>query len=580
MLGPEVALSPQFDDEVLKDSNFREKLCLVAIDELHVVDQWGNDFRPAYSRLAILRKRLPRDVPWFGTSATLDPDMLKQVKELMDFNSDVKVMRTSVDRPEIGFEIRPMEHAATSFSDLKFLIEPAKECSPSAANVLRNGLVDALDKTPSNKRRTTAAIEAIRNGDLEAAREFLQGGDIASQALKNATKIKELEAKQRLNQMNDQTKSKIRCNRIPKTIVYIERIAEIEIAEQRLIGWLIQAGCSRVASTQAVTAYHSELAEFDKHAISTEFKKADCDSLEECSQHRIILATDAMGMGINNPDIACIVQYRQPKDMCSVMQRAGRAARALGAIGMFIWLVDSWCFGPTAEQFKLLHKPAQGTSLAQSSQQGANNTCGSDGLDSEQLVSARQSKGVKAASEAQRRSNLPKGFWKLFNKDPCIRRGILEYFSEDLTNFHKPECYCCSKCAGITIKPMLIHAVTNVQSGAKISTAVHKALLEWRVGRASSKLEGLMFTDPSILLPDPVARLISRAAGTVVDLPSLKDITKKQWACLDLFGSEVLDVIQRTKAKVELQALTKQVGSQTLASPQTLTKQVKALALI
>ena len=89
--------------------------------------------------------------------------------------------------------------------------------------------------------------------------------------------------------------SRHRCHRIPKTIVYIDSIAEIELAEQRLINWLVRAGCSKTASAYAVKAYHSELSEFDKRAISNEFKKRDCDNLAKCSQHRIIIATDAMG---------------------------------------------------------------------------------------------------------------------------------------------------------------------------------------------------------------------------------------------------------------------------------------------
>ena len=136
--------------------------------------------------------------------------------------------------------------------------------------------------------------------------------------------------------MTGEMKSRQHCNRIPKTIVYIKHIAEIEIAEQCLINWLIQAGCLRAASTDAVRAYHSELAEFNKRAISTEFRKPDCNRLEECSLIRVIIATDAMGMGINNPDVINVIQYHLPKNMGCIMQRAGRAARASGAVGMFI----------------------------------------------------------------------------------------------------------------------------------------------------------------------------------------------------------------------------------------------------
>ena len=70
---------------------------LVAIDELHVVSEWGTSWRPAYSKLSILRNQINLDVPWFGTSATLDPEMLITVKELVGFNSSTVTQKTSVN---------------------------------------------------------------------------------------------------------------------------------------------------------------------------------------------------------------------------------------------------------------------------------------------------------------------------------------------------------------------------------------------------------------------------------------------------------------------------------------------------
>ena len=70
---------------------------LVAIDELHVVSEWGTSWRPAYSKLSILHNQINLDVPWFGTSATLDPEMLITVKELVGFNSSTVTQKTSVN---------------------------------------------------------------------------------------------------------------------------------------------------------------------------------------------------------------------------------------------------------------------------------------------------------------------------------------------------------------------------------------------------------------------------------------------------------------------------------------------------
>ena len=88
------------------------------------------------------------------------------------------------------------------------------------------------------------------------------------------------------------------------------------------------------------------MAEYDKHQISLEFSKPRLES-----SIRIVLATDAMGMGVDNPDITQVVQYGLTKSMCSLNQRAGRAARRNDAIGTFIWLVEPWVFGPKIEQY-------------------------------------------------------------------------------------------------------------------------------------------------------------------------------------------------------------------------------------
>jgi len=66
LLSPEIALSERFKTKVLYDQAFRDHLVLVAIDELHVVSDWGQHWRSSYGRLALLRDLIDRTVPWFG----------------------------------------------------------------------------------------------------------------------------------------------------------------------------------------------------------------------------------------------------------------------------------------------------------------------------------------------------------------------------------------------------------------------------------------------------------------------------------------------------------------------------------
>jgi hypothetical protein len=65
-----------------------------------------------------------------------------------------------------------------------------------------------------------------------------------------------------------------------------------------------------------------------KVSVLEEFAKPGIQSL-----NRVVLATDAMGMGLNIPDIKQVVQFGAPKSIESLCQRFGRCARGEGTTG-------------------------------------------------------------------------------------------------------------------------------------------------------------------------------------------------------------------------------------------------------
>ena len=91
-------------------------------------------------------------MPWLGCSATLDPATLAEVRDLSGFDPSIRIQRTSIDRPNIMFAIRPMQHPINSFHDLEFLIE----------------LVRAVVKQAVNKRRESIAREAFKGSGSKA----------------------------------------------------------------------------------------------------------------------------------------------------------------------------------------------------------------------------------------------------------------------------------------------------------------------------------------------------------------------------------------------------------------------------
>lgn len=71
---PEIALSKGFTNDILDCKEFTDRLRLLAIDEVHLVEEWGSTFRPRYAEISIMRKRIPcqaRQVPLLGVSASL-----------------------------------------------------------------------------------------------------------------------------------------------------------------------------------------------------------------------------------------------------------------------------------------------------------------------------------------------------------------------------------------------------------------------------------------------------------------------------------------------------------------------------
>jgi hypothetical protein len=70
---------------------------------------------------------------------------------------------------------------------------------------------------------------------------------------------------------------------------------------------LIRGGCLKTAAINAVKAYHPQLPEFDKRQLSAVFEKLHTETVFDSSMHRIIVATDAMEMGIDNPAIRLVV---------------------------------------------------------------------------------------------------------------------------------------------------------------------------------------------------------------------------------------------------------------------------------
>jgi len=85
------------------------RIALFAIDEAHCVSQWGHDFRPHYTQLALLAERFP-NVPRIALTATADTPTRKDIVERLRL-TDGRTFIAGFDRPNIHYTIAVKQHA-------------------------------------------------------------------------------------------------------------------------------------------------------------------------------------------------------------------------------------------------------------------------------------------------------------------------------------------------------------------------------------------------------------------------------------------------------------------------------------
>ncbi|KAF7373969.1 p-loop containing nucleoside triphosphate hydrolase protein [Mycena sanguinolenta] len=119
LVSPEMAIGKSFHQNVLKSGPFQENNIGLIIDEVHAMDEWGtDDFRPAYSELATLLKRMPTGAPLMMGSATLPPILRSSVVHKLGISSHYVHLGFSNEKTNIALSVRILQHSLGSYADL------------------------------------------------------------------------------------------------------------------------------------------------------------------------------------------------------------------------------------------------------------------------------------------------------------------------------------------------------------------------------------------------------------------------------------------------------------------------------
>ncbi|KAF9118529.1 ATP-dependent DNA helicase sgs1, partial [Linnemannia schmuckeri] len=130
----------------------------------------------------------------------------------------------------------------------------------------------------------------------------------------NVIRVQEIPTNVRLEVHIQPKDAKKGLNRLlgkDKTIIYFEKISI-------LIDVFKYLSRMRPDLRGRLGVYFSTLTSQYKEAVMTKFVEGDI---------HILLATEAAGMGCDIPDVVQVIQYGFPRDIPSLVQRFGRAAR-------------------------------------------------------------------------------------------------------------------------------------------------------------------------------------------------------------------------------------------------------------
>ena len=209
-------ISPErLDTEIFQAKLRHMKVSMITIDESHCISQWGYDFRPAYLKIADIRKLLPH-VPVLALTATATPEVVDDIQKKLEFREGSQVFRMSFERKNLAYIVRPTENKAEEL-----------------LHILNHTTGSAIVYT-RNRKRTREIAELLINNQITAT--FYHAG---------------------LN--ND-------------------------VKDQRQSSWLME-------------------------------------------EHRVMVATNAFGMGIDKPNVRLVVHVDMPDSPEAYFQEAGRAGR-------------------------------------------------------------------------------------------------------------------------------------------------------------------------------------------------------------------------------------------------------------
>jgi ATP-dependent DNA helicase RecQ len=139
-------------ESLTKDENVKflqqVKVSFYAIDEAHCISEWGHDFRPEYRRIRAIINEVG-EAPIIALTATATPKVQHDIQKNLGM-LEADVFKSSFNRPNLYYEIRPKIHAAREI--IRFIKN----------NTGKSGIIYCLSRKKVEELAETLVINGIK----------------------------------------------------------------------------------------------------------------------------------------------------------------------------------------------------------------------------------------------------------------------------------------------------------------------------------------------------------------------------------------------------------------------------------
>ncbi|EFI28041.1 ATP-dependent DNA helicase RecQ [Coprinopsis cinerea okayama7 len=265
---------------------------------------------------------------------------------------------------------------------------------------------------------------------------------------------------------------------------------------------------------------------------------------------RILICTDAAGMGCNIPDIDIVVQWKLPATVSSFVQRAGRAARAPNRTGLAVLLVEKSVYEADLEAYLKDGTPTQVQESSKKRKKTVRQSTDYPKATKEYANEHGALRGRHDPSDDNKfakkdvpldRDSIDEGLYTLVQTGTCRRAVLTKIFGNQPARPTVPCCdICCPQLLDRTrpAPPATSERAKAIKGGVPNVDVMCK-LNDWRVSVFRRDFAGkAMFTASGVLSDSLVETLAS--VGPITTEKRLKEVVGRSWLLYPKYHAELL----------------------------------------